>query len=93
MTTATVTIELPRELLAELGSDAEIAVRARTALILDLLRDARISRGKAAELLGMSHWDLIPLMGRLNIESGPQTAEEVQAELDAIRRWTRRAGD
>lgn len=89
----TVTIELPRELLEELGSDAEIAVRARTALILDLLKDARISRGKAAQLLGMSHWDLIPLMGRLHIESGPQTAEEVQEELDAIRQSPRNGRD
>ena len=77
----TLTVELPGELVAELGPPEELAARARQALVLDLLREGQISQGKAASLLGITRWDILDLMARYQIPSGPQTAAEVDRVL------------
>lgn len=46
--TATITIELPTELVGLLGPPESVSERARQALVLDLLREAEISQGRAA---------------------------------------------
>ena len=40
----------------------------------DLLRDAHITQGEAAWLLGITRYDILDLMARYSIPSGPQTA-------------------
>jgi predicted HTH domain antitoxin len=90
MATQTLTIELPDELLALLGSPEEAAVKARESLVLELLRDARISQGKAAQLLGVTRWDILDLMAQHRIPSGPETAEEMRREIKDARRLHRR---
>lgn len=87
----TLTVELPEDLVAELGSAEELAGQARRSLVLDLLRQGRISQGKAAVLLGITRWDILELMARDQIPSGPQTAEEMQRDLDNVRRYSRLA--
>lgn len=86
MGTVLVTIELPEELAAELGSPEELSARARQALVLDLLRQGEISQGRAARLLGITRWDLLALMARHEIASGPLTAEEAELDVAAARR-------
>lgn len=83
----TLSVEVPDELIALLGTPEVAAARAREALVLDLLRQARISQGKAAELLGISRWDLLELMVEQRIESGPETGEEMAGEIEDMRRW------
>jgi predicted HTH domain antitoxin len=92
MGTRTLSVELPDELVALLGTPEVAAARAREALVLDLLRQARISQGKAAELLGLSRWDLLELMVQHRIESGPETAVEMAQEIDEMRRWAASQG-
>src|SRR4051812_47247750 len=65
-------VELPDELVALLGSPAAAAARAREALVLDLLREGQIGQSHAAELLGLTRWDLLDLMARHQITSGPK---------------------
>jgi hypothetical protein len=77
------TLDLPEELLTILGSPEELSARARQALVLDLLRDAEISQGKAAQLLGITRWDILDLMVRYRIPSGPETAEELERDIEA----------
>jgi predicted HTH domain antitoxin len=77
-----ITLELPKELADELGTPAELAAEAKEALVLRLLASARISQGKAAELLGISRRDVLHLMARYNIESGPATVEELHREME-----------
>lgn len=89
MTSRTVTIELPEELLSLLGDPAAIGERAREALVLVLLRDAKISQGKAAQLLGITRWDILQLMVRHRIESGPETAEEMERDIENARRFSK----
>lgn len=54
--------------------------------ILARYLDNQISLGKAAELLGLSRFDLIERFQRLGIDLhfGPATLAEAQAEVDAL---------
>lgn len=83
---ATVTVELPEELVEEIGSLDALAVQARRALVLDLLRQGRLSQGQVARLLGLTRYDVLDLMAEYQIVSGPLTAEKAQRDLDAARR-------
>ena len=71
----TIMIELPDDLVAALDSLDGIADRAWKALLLDLLRGAQISQGKAARLLGVTRYDILDLMASHYIPSGPFTPE------------------
>jgi predicted HTH domain antitoxin len=84
-TTRTITIELPDELVAVLDSLDGIEDRAWKALVLDLLRDAQISQGKAARLLEVTRYDILNLMAQHHILSGPLTAEEMQRDTENAR--------
>ncbi len=87
MTQVELRVELPAEVVALLGETREAAtVRAKQAVILDLLREGRISQGKAARLLGVTRHDIIDLMAEYDIPSGPATIEELREEVDLIDR-------
>jgi predicted HTH domain antitoxin len=91
MPAKTITLELPEDLVAALGSLDEVASRARKALILDLLRDAHITQGQAARFLGVTRYDILDLMALHRIPSGPQTAEEMELDIKNARRFARMA--
>lgn len=80
-----VTIELPPELLELLGSEEEAKRKAKLALILDLVRRGKLSRAKAAELLGMPLWDLPALLAQYRIPWFDYAAEDLQQDLQALR--------
>lgn len=84
-----VTIELPDELAALLGSAGEAASNAREMLVLELLREARISQGVAARVLGLTRGEILDLMVARQIPSGPETEDEVREEFEAVRRYAR----
>ena len=88
METRTLTVEVPEEVVTLLGSAEDASARARQALVLDLLREARISQGKAAEILGISRWAILELMTQHHIESGPANEAELQQDLEVVRRVT-----
>ncbi len=77
----TVTVELPDDLVELLGSAESLAVQARRALVLDLLRQGQVSQGKAARLLGITRYDILDLMAEYEIPSGPLTAEELERDV------------
>jgi hypothetical protein len=85
MATRTLQIELPDELIDLVGSPEAAVREVREAFILQLLRDARISQGQAAGLLGITRWDLLDLMAQHQIPSGPETPEEMRREIEEIR--------
>jgi hypothetical protein len=84
-------VELPDELVALLGSPEAAATRAKEALVLDLLREGQLGQSRAAELLGLTRWDILDLMARHQIPSGPETADEMAREIDAVRRFVESA--
>ena len=89
MTVKSITLELPEELIALLGTSDELAGRARKALVLDLLRDAHITQGEAARLLGVTRYEILDLMARYAIPSSPETAEEMRQDIENARRFAR----
>ena len=56
------TVELPPELVELLGSEEQARRDAKIAVVLDLVRRGRVSRARAAELLGLTLWDLPALL-------------------------------
>jgi hypothetical protein len=84
--------EVPDELLALLGSREAAAARAREALVMELLRDATISQGKAAALLGIDRGELLELSARYRVPAGPRTAEEWQREMTVVERLVQERG-
>ena len=84
--TRTLSIELPEEILARLGSPEAAAAKARETLVVDLLREGRVSQGQAARLLGITRWDLLTLMSRLGVPSGAETADELRRDVEEARR-------
>lgn len=91
MVTKTITLEIPETILLSLDSGEDIAERAWKALVLDLLRDAKISQGRAASLLGVTRYDILDLMAEHRILSGPLTPEEARRDVEAARRGMRPA--
>jgi predicted HTH domain antitoxin len=79
-----VTIELPQELMQLLGSEEEAKREAKAALVLDLVRRGKLSRAKAADLLGMSLWDLPTFLGRYRIPWFDYSPEDLQRDLKTL---------
>lgn len=81
----TLTIELPPELLKLLGSEEEAKREAKVALVLDLVRRGKVSRMKAAELLGLSLADLPALLAQYRIPWFDYSPEDLQRDLNRLR--------
>lgn len=90
MATRTISLEVPEYLMTLLGSPEAAAAKTKEALALQLLREAAITQGQAANFLGITRWDILDLMAQHDILSGPVTAEEVEEELATIRRLSER---
>lgn len=73
-------LELPEEVADALRKE-DLASKAKEALVMELLREHRISQGKAAELLGIPRTDLFPLMSRYEVSVVDLTPEELRSEL------------
>ena len=91
LTTRTLTLELPEDLVESLGSVDAAARRAKEALVFELLREGRIGQSRIAELLGISRWDVLDLMGKYGVTQGPRSEADLatdvqQAEKSAARR-------
>jgi len=78
-------ITLPDEIVKLLGSEEEAKRGAKEALVLDLVRRGKISKGKAAELLGLSLWEFPEFLARYRIPWFDYTAEDLQKDLERLR--------
>jgi predicted HTH domain antitoxin len=73
-------LEIPDEVLTNLREE-DIAAKIREAFFMELLREHRISQGKAAELLGINRHDLLDLMSKYQVPVIDLTPEELKTEL------------
>jgi predicted HTH domain antitoxin len=73
-------VELPDELFAQLREE-EIEKKVKEALVMELLREHRLSQGKAAEILGIGHHELFDLMTNHRVPVIDLDEEELRAEL------------
>ncbi len=74
------TLELPDEVAKHIPAK-ELAEKAKESLVMKLLREHQVSQGKAAEILGISRYDLFELMNKYCIPVIDLTPEELAAEL------------
>jgi predicted HTH domain antitoxin len=76
---------LPEEVLAlaRLGKE-EIGDEMQRLLLLELVREGRISYGKAAELLGISQAEFLAYMAKHRISPFQYTPDELAKELEPI---------
>jgi predicted HTH domain antitoxin len=74
-------LELKDELAAVLqGLNRPLTQTVVELVVLELYRRGAVSSGKAAELVGMSRWELIRHASRLGISYFEMTEEEWEAE-------------
>ena len=77
-------IALPEEVAALLGGTAQAAADgARRAVVLDLLRQGRLSQGSAARVLGLTRHDAIDLIATHDVPAGPSSVAELRQDVDA----------
>lgn len=85
MSTLTVNLDLPRDILAALDvPEADLGSRLRELIALQLFREGRISSGKAAELLDVPKSEFIDLLARSGLNYFAQSPEELVAEVSAL---------
>jgi predicted HTH domain antitoxin len=85
---ATVRLELGEDLAAVLerfGKPVELL--ARELIVVELYRREAVSRGRAAELLGMPLRDFLDLTSRLGIPYVTYTKEEWAEEMRSVDDW------
>lgn len=82
----TLSVQIPDEIMKLLGSEERVQAEAREALVLNLVRRGLISRAKAAELLGISLWDLPQLLADYEIPWFHYRREDVEADLEVLRK-------
>ena len=73
-------VELPDELFAQLREE-EIETKVKEALVMELLREHRLSQGKSAEILGIGHHELFDLMTNHRAPVIDLDEEELTTEL------------
>jgi hypothetical protein len=66
MGTRTITIEYPDELLHE-TDERRLAALAREAFVVKLYEQGLIGSGKGGELLSITRWDFLDLLGAYNV--------------------------
>ena len=76
----TLELEVPDDVYTTLREE-EMAAKAKEALVMELLREHRVSQGKATEMLGITRHDLFDLMTKYKVPAIDLTPEELTAEL------------
>ena len=85
MSTVTVALELPRDLLGALEvPQMQMEARLRELIALELFREGRISSGKGAELSGISKLAFIQLLSQHGIDYFTESPEELEAEVTML---------
>ncbi len=87
MSTITLSLKLPQELIPILeANEAELEGRILELIVLELVRQQRISTGKAAELLGISKWEFVQLLGQNKIPYFTESSKELVAQVETVQR-------
>jgi predicted HTH domain antitoxin len=91
---ANVTLEIPQELIDQLGQTAlaslDEAERVRVALAIHLFTSEQVSIGRAAELAGYAYLDFWDLLSSLGIPAVSYTDEEYERDRLAVEKWRER---
>ena len=86
-------IAVPEEIIDLLGSEDAAKQEAQEAFILDLVRRSKISKGKAAELLGISLWNLPDLVAQYQLPWFSYSPEELEKDLETLHKLQKGEGN
>ena len=86
-------IPIPEEIVNLLGSEDVVRKEAYQAFIFDLVRRGKISKGKVAELLGISLWELPELITQYQMPWFSYSPEELEKDVETLRQFKRSEGD
>ena len=85
MSTLTVSLELPRDLLGALDTpQARLGDRQGKLMALELFREGRVSSGKGAELLGVPKLEFARLLTQHGISYFTQSPDELADEVTMV---------
>lgn len=76
----TISIEFPNE-IAELFEEKDLENSIKKFAILQLVREGKISSGKAAEILKMTRWDFMDLMSLYDIPNASFSEDELDKQI------------
>ena len=74
----TITVEIPDNVLSFWGEESDLSKTLSVLSVVELVRDRKLSAGKACEILGLSRWDFMSLLAHHNVP----TANFSESELD-----------
>ena len=81
-------VDLPEEVLDALGwQEAEAPRKLLELVVMELLRDDRLSEAPAAEFLHLDRWELLELMGRYRVPAIRISPEKLHQELAKESPW------
>ena len=85
MKTLSVNIEFPSDILGALDvHKSHLSVKLRELIVLELLREGKVSTGKAGELLGISKKDIVPFLAKHDVPYFTESPEELNAQVETI---------
>ena len=77
-----IVLEFPVEFPEEGALNKKALKRGKEAIVLELLREGKISQGKASALLEISRHDLFDLMAKHDIPMADFPPEELKSQLE-----------
>ncbi len=81
-------ITIPKEMLVYLTIDEDRSELERNAMMLyPYIKNLTISHGRAAEILGISKWELITLYDNIGLPYLDQDISEVISDIKTYERW------
>lgn len=80
----TLNFPVPDEIVSALGSIERATDKAKEPFAMELLREGRLSQGKVAGFLGVSRGELLDLMVRYRVLSGPETPREAAEDVAGV---------
>lgn len=78
MSMRTLEIDYPDEVLSGIDK-AQLRALAREALYARLYEQGLLSSGRAAQLLGMTRWDFLDLLGRYGVSNFDEAIDQDEA--------------
>lgn len=79
------TIDVSDEFIKLFPSGKEAESEAKQAMVFDLVRRGKISKGKAADLLDISLWDLPKLLAQYDMPWFDYSSDDLKQDLDTLK--------
>lgn len=83
----TLSLELPEDLIKHWRSERALKQRTKEVLVLDLVREHKISFRQGAKLLGMEYWDFLDFMSERGVSVIDYPIGAVKKDIANLRKF------